>query len=155
MKKEQAVLDLQHKILVKAILDNNYGKRSFSFTLKDPHVYFGGCPSPCPMWLQASVFAADLELSAALFPETWKMALNPITWVVGRNEVSARVEVSASGTINITYRVEGNMNLDTEDEKSFTYKLIAKPLDKAWQTLGGSASLPTYGAWHVELFKKK
>jgi len=68
----------------------------------------------------------------------------------GRVAVDVRVN---GGNVNITYMVEGNMDLDTKD-KTGIYKMVATPLNYGWTSLGGSPSLPTYGSWN-EKYKTK
>jgi hypothetical protein len=111
-------------------------------------IWFGGEPSNVPMLIQGGIFAHYPLLSVVLFPQTWSMALTPETWAVGRNVIRARVEVSAAGIMGITFRVEGALDLRTGSDKSMLYNAVVFPLNKAWQAIGGSEYMPTYGAWH-------
>lgn len=47
---------------------------------------------------------------------TWKVAGNPLTWVVRSVNVQASVQVNAEGAMNITYQFVDNLDLRPEKD---------------------------------------
>lgn len=75
---------------------------------------------------------SPIVITAIKYPETWQMAYHPLTWIIGRQHVTAKVKVTSNGTVIVHYSFkDATIDLKVGADKSETYKKAAK-LGEYW-----------------------
>ncbi|MBQ4822928.1 hypothetical protein, partial [Aquimarina sp. MMG016] len=100
VKQDPSVKALEEEIINCAQEDGRCGEMDFSF-LHNKFVQLGGRRGSLNPLEKSSI-------------DTWRVAINPLTWAVRSTNIEANVQVTTEGIINITYQFSDSFDLRPE-----------------------------------------
>ncbi len=139
IKNDPAMQSFQQSIIEKAKADPNY-------TGEKRTIEFGGKRAPGDMKEQA------LDPLNPKYRDTWKVAVNELTWLVRHAHVEATVTRTAECSMNISYQLTDQFDLRPQTGRSGEYNHVNKIIGSIYHdVIGGNDKVQLNGTWNTRV----
>ncbi len=141
VKNDPAFLERQDQLIQKVQDDARYGKESFSDGGNWYQPEFGGNRDPEDM--------GDQLHNITKHPETWGVAGNELTWILRHASVGGRADVTADGSMQITWTLYDVADLTPQAGRSADYNTWVSRLGFIYHNiLGASNAMEVNATWY-------
>jgi len=135
------IVAYEASIVLDAIANEDFKRKAFSFSTQRS-VQFGGDRASDDMWEQLKD-----PLNPA-YADTWKVAMNELTWLVRSTTVKSTVNVGANGEITISHSFSDVFDLRPSAGRSSAYNTATEVLGFLYHdVLGGNDQMRVNASW--------